>query len=152
MYVKIDGFAKGYTAIPNVNAPDITVRLQAVIDEYERDIYTAIFGCEIASKMFRTDAEDWAKELAMKFAHVAKYGLFVHWLREVSQQLTETGMVETDSNVAQNIPIRDRFVQACWRFVRNAEKALKEDDFKDLPTNLTVKPNFDNFKVNTFGL
>ena len=42
-------FSSGYTAIPNVAAEDVAVRVQAFIDFFTWECFTEFFGVEISA-------------------------------------------------------------------------------------------------------
>ena len=149
-FVEIKHFESGYVSIPNLTSDDISPLVQAVIDEYEFDVYNMIFGKKIAYEMFLESPEIWALDLASDFAEVASYGIFAYWIRHQNAQLSSVGMVENQSNVAHRVSNNDKFVEAWNRFVTNAKRKLETHDLSIVPEKLWVNSSLE--PINVYGI
>ena len=94
-------FASGYTAIPNIEAPDVAVRVQAFIDFFTWECFTEFFGVEISERIAALGAED--KETVLTEAEdMLKYFVFSKWIQG-NKILTDNGTVLISSVVGSNV-------------------------------------------------
>ena len=94
-------FASGYTAIPNVAAEDVAVRVQAFIDFFTWECLTEFFGVEISERIAALETKD--KEAVLTEAEkMLKYYVFSKWLQG-NKFLTENGTVVINSVVGSNV-------------------------------------------------
>ena len=94
-------FASGYTAIPNVAADDVSVRVQAFIDFFTWECFTEFFGVEISERIAALETED--KEAILTEAEdMLKYFIFSKWIQG-NKILTDNGTVLISSVVGSNV-------------------------------------------------
>ena len=96
-----DKFSSGYTAIPNVAAEDVAVRVQAFIDFFTWKCFTEFFGVEISERIAALETED--KEAVLTEAEeMLKYFIFSKWIQG-NKFLTDNGTVVISSVVGSNV-------------------------------------------------
>ena len=96
-----DKFSSGYTAIPNVSAEDVDVRVQAFIDFFTWECFTEFFGVEISERIAALETED--KEAVLTEAEeMLKYFIFSKWIQG-NKILTDNGTVLISSVVGSNV-------------------------------------------------
>ena len=94
-------FSSGYTAIPNVAAEDVAVRVQAFIDFFTWECFTEFFGVEISERIAALGTED--KEAILTEAEeMLKYFIFSKWIQG-NKFLTDNGTVVISSVVGSNV-------------------------------------------------
>ncbi len=126
-------FASGYTAIPNVAAEDVALRVQAFIDFFTWECFTEFFGVEISERIAALEAED--KEAVLTEAEkMLKYYVFSKWLQG-NKFLTENGTVVINSVVGSNVYDTTRVANVYNRSVELSKSfetyLVNRSDFSD---------------------
>jgi len=128
-------FASGYTAIPNVAAEDVAVRVQAFIDFFTWECFTEFFGVEISERIAALETKD--KEAVLTEAEkMLKYYVFSKWLQG-NKFLTENGTVVINSVVGSNVYDTTRVADVYNRSVELS---------KAFETYLVARPDFSDVK------
>jgi len=128
-------FASGYTAIPNVAAEDVAVRVQAFIDFFTWECLTEFFGVEISERIAALETKD--KEAVLTEAEkMLKYYVFSKWLQG-NKFLTENGTVVINSVVGSNVYDTTRVADVYNRSVELS---------KAFETYLVARPDFSDVK------
>ena len=115
-------FASGYTAIPNVAAEDVAVRVQAFIDFFTWECFTEFFGVEISERIGALEAED-KEDVLTEAEEMLKYFVFSKWIQG-NKFLTDNGTVVISSVVGSNVYDLTRVADVYNRSVELA-KALE---------------------------
>jgi len=128
-------FASGYTAIPNVAAEDVAVRVQAFIDFFTWECFTEFFGVEISERIAALETED--KEAVLTEAEeMLKYFVFSKWIQG-NKFLTDNGTVVISSVVGSNV----------YDLTRVADVYNRSVDFsKAFEAYLVARSGFSNAK------
>ena len=127
-------FASGYTAIPNVAAEDVALRVQAFIDFFTWECLTEFFGVEISERISALETED--KEVVLTEAEkMLKYFIFSKWIQG-NKFLTDNGTVVINSVVGSNVYDVTRVAEVYNRSVELSKAfeayLVNRSDFSDV--------------------
>src|SRR5574344_2086627 len=127
-------FSSGYTAIPNVAAPDVSVRVQAFIEFFTWECLTEFFGFEISERIAALETED--KEVVLTEAEdMLKYYVFSKWIQG-NKFLTDNGTVVINSVVGSNVYDTKRVADVYNRSVELSKSfeayLVNRSDFSDV--------------------
>jgi hypothetical protein len=127
-------FASGYTAIPNIEANDVALRVQAFIDFFTWECLTEFFGFEISDRIAALETED--KEVVLTEAEdMLKYYVFSKWIQG-NKVLTDNGTVIINSVVGSNVYDTKRVADVYNRSVELSKAfetyLVNRSDFSDV--------------------
>jgi hypothetical protein len=127
-------FSSGYTAIPNVAAEDVSVRVQAFIDFFTWECLTEFFGFEISERIAALETED--REAVLTEAEkMLKYYVFSKWIQG-NKFLTDNGTVVINSVVGSNVYDLTRVAEVYNRSVELSKSfeayLVARSDFSDV--------------------
>ena len=127
-------FASGYTAIPNIAATDVALRVQAFIDFFTWECLTEFFGFEISDRIAALETED--KEVVLTEAKdMLKYYVFSEWIQG-NKFLTDNGTVVINSVVGSNVYDVTRVAEVYNRSVELSKSfetyLVNRSDFSDV--------------------
>ena len=127
-------FSNGYTAIPNIDALDVSVRVQAFIDFFTYECLNKFFGVDISERIAALETAD--KDAVLTEAQdMLKYYVFSKWMQG-NKQLTDNGTVVISSVAGSNVYDLER-VADCYNRAVNLAKPfeaylLTRSDFADV--------------------